>query len=145
MRVISSKGRYGLKAMLDLAQYGQSSSISIKSISQRHHISENYLEQLMAVLKKEGFVKSRRGAQGGYTLASPPEQITVGSVLKALEGNLYPVDCIIWNQNKVCEEEACCITKYLWEKISDSILNVVDNITLWDMLHESTFQERRDL
>jgi len=139
---LSTKGRYGLRAMIDLALNAKDSQISIKNISERQNISENYLEQIIAVLKKNGFVKSSRGAQGGYSLNKSPKDISVGDILRALEGDLNPVDCITVNEEIQCSESELCVTKFVWKKISDSINDVVDNITLEDLVQE---QERIDL
>lgn len=133
---LSTKGRYGLRAMLDLALYSEKMPVPISSISERQSISENYLEQLMAKLKKANIVKSIRGAQGGYTLAKDIETITVGDILRALEGDLKPVDCSVISQDKKCSEEDCCVTKFVWKKISDSINQVVDEIKLGDLVRE---------
>lgn len=138
---LSTKGRYGLRAMIDLALNARDSQISIKNISERQNISENYLEQIIAVLKKSGFVKSCRGAQGGYSLNKSPKEISVGDILRALEGDLNPVDCIMVNEDIQCSESELCVTKFVWKKISDSINDVVDNISLEDLVHE---QERID-
>ena len=90
---LSTKGRYGLRALIDLAQYSEETPVSITSISKRQDISERYLEQLMSMLKKAGIVKSIRGANGGYILARDAKEISVGEVLRALEGSLEPVEC----------------------------------------------------
>lgn len=133
---LSTKGTYGLRAMIDLAIYTGDGQISIKSICERQNISENYLEQIIAVLKKGGFVKSSRGAQGGYSLNRQPEEISVGDILRVLEGDLNPVDCIVVNEDKQCNESDSCVTKFVWKKISDSINDVVNNITLEDLVNE---------
>ena len=90
---LSTKGRYGLRALIDLAQYSGEAPVSITSISARQDISERYLEQLMAMLKKAGLVSSVRGAGGGYILAKDMREISVGDILRALEGSLEPVEC----------------------------------------------------
>jgi Rrf2 family protein len=133
---LSTKGRYGLRAMLDLALNAGDGSVSIKSISERQMISENYLEQIVATLKKNKYVKSTRGPKGGYSLMKEPNEISVGDVLRALEGDLNPVDCIAVNEMKTCEESELCVTKFVWKKISESINDVVDNITLEDLMNE---------
>ncbi|PKM96387.1 MAG: Rrf2 family transcriptional regulator [Firmicutes bacterium HGW-Firmicutes-1] len=138
---LSTKGRYGLRAMIDLAINSKENQLSIKIISERQNISENYLEQIIAILKKNGFVKSCRGAQGGYSLTKEPADISVGDILRALEGDLNPVDCITVNEDVQCSEAELCVTKYVWKRISDSINEVVDNISLEDLVHE---QERID-
>ncbi|PKM56852.1 MAG: Rrf2 family transcriptional regulator [Firmicutes bacterium HGW-Firmicutes-3] len=133
---LSTKGRYGLRAMIDLAIHSKENQVSIKSISERQEISENYLERIIALLKKAGYVKSTRGAQGGYMLTKKPEQISVGNILRALEGDLNPVDCSLINDDKVCLESGLCVTKFVWKRISDSINDVVDNISLQDLVNE---------
>lgn len=133
---ISTKGRYGLRAMIDLATHEAEGPISIKSISERQGISENYLEQIIAVLKRNGIVSSSRGAQGGYFLCKDKSEISVGDILRALEGDLNIVDCVTVNEEKQCEESEFCVTKYLWKRISDSINDVVDHVTLKDLVDE---------
>lgn len=133
---LSTRGRYGLKAMYQLAIHYGEGPIPLKQIADEENLSENYLEQLVSQLRKEGLLISVRGAQGGYMLAMPPVEITVGNVLRVLEGNLAPADCIIEGDNG-CENEDNCVTKLVWIKIKDSIDEVVDSITLQDMLDEN--------
>ncbi|KPU28042.1 hypothetical protein TR13x_01470 [Caloranaerobacter sp. TR13] len=133
---LSTKGRYGLKAMFELAKRYGEGPIPLKSIADSQDISENYLEQLISVLKKEGIVNSVRGAQGGYFLAYPPKDITVGRILRALEGNLAPTDCVIKDEAFKCDKEDFCVTKTIWIKIRDSINDVIDSVTLQDMVDE---------
>ena len=134
---LSTKGRYGLRAMLDLALYSNDAYVPLCQIAERQSISENYLEQLFAKLKKAKLVKSTRGAQGGYSLAKTAREITVGDILRALEGSLTPVDCSMLNDELECNEEDYCVTKYVWKKISDSINKVVDEITLKDLVDDN--------
>mgnify|MGYP000939603064 FL=1 len=131
---LTTKGRYGVKAMLDLALQSNGEPVSLKSIAERQYISENYLEQLFAILKKSGLVKSVRGAQGGYLLVHSPENVTIGSILRSLEGSLAPVDCVLEEDPVKCDRFDSCITKLLWEKIRDSVNSVVDSITLADLI-----------
>lgn len=133
---LSTKGRYGVKAMLDLALNASEGHIALKNIAERQNISEHYLEQLIATLRKAGLVKSIRGAQGGYTLAQPPSQITIGEILRALEGSLAPVDCVIEDEPYECEDATCCVTKNIWIKVRDKINEVVDSITLQDLVED---------
>ena len=133
---ISTKGKYGLKAMIDLAIYSKDSNVSIRSISERQCISENYLEQIIAVLKQNNLVRSSRGAKGGYSLKEEPNKITVGEILRALEGDLSPIDCVIVNEDKVCNTSEFCVTKHLWKKINDSINDVVNTMTLQELVEE---------
>lgn len=133
---LSTKGRYGLRAMLDLGLNSGECAVSIKSISERQGISENYLEQIIATLKKNGYVKSTRGPKGGYSLMKEPVEISVGDILRVLEGDLNPVDCTVVNESKGCDESELCVTKFVWQKISESINQVVDNISLEDLMNE---------
>lgn len=134
---LSTKGRYGLRALIDLAQYSGSEPVSITSISDRQGISERYLEQLMSLLKKGGLVKSVRGAGGGYVLAKEISEISVGDVLRALEGSLEPVACSGFDTEDCCKAADNCVTKYVWQKINDSINRTVDEIKLDQLVEES--------
>lgn len=133
---VSTKGRYGLMAMHQLAQdYGQG-PISLKSVAEKQGLSENYLEQLFASLKKDGLLTSVRGAYGGYSLSRPPNDITVGQVLRALEGQMAPSECLEGNDH-CCTKADDCATKWVLVKIKDSIDQVIDSITLNDMIIEN--------
>lgn len=135
---LSTKGRYGLRAVLDLAINGEKEAIALSSIAERQDISISYLEQLIAKLKKAGIVNSIRGAQGGYILARKPEEISVGDILRALEGDLNPVDCAeIVGSGTSCVGSDICVTKYVWMRISDSINNTVDTMLLSELIGES--------
>lgn len=134
---ISTKGRYGLRALIDLAQYSEIEPVSISSIASRQSISEGYLEQLMSLLKKAGLIKSIRGAGGGYVLARDMESISVGDVLRALEGSLKPVECAALSEEDTCAAADCCVTKYVWQRINDSISQTVNEISLRQLVEES--------
>jgi Rrf2 family protein len=135
---LSTKGRYGLRAVLDLAVHEDEEAVALSQIAERQGISMNYLEQLIAKLKKAGIVKGIRGAQGGYKLAVPVEEISVGDILRALEGNLDPVDCSEVNKgDSSCSNADQCVTKYVWKRISDSINDAVDGIKLSELVDES--------
>lgn len=134
---LSTRGRYGLKAMFQLSLYYGEGPIPLKQIADKQGLSENYLEQLFSILRKEGLVKSVRGAQGGYMLSREPKDITVGQVLRCLEGNMAPSDCVIDGEEIECEREEICVTKLVWIKIKDSIDEVIDSITLQDMKNDA--------
>ena len=134
---LSTKGRYGLRALIDLAGYSTDGPVSIVSISERQEISERYLEQLMSLMKKAGLVKSIRGAGGGYVLARDPGDISVGDILRALEGNLDPVDCAGLDPEGNCDISDSCVTKYVWKRINESINRTVDEIRLDQLIEES--------
>ena len=125
---LSTKGRYGLRALIDLAQYSEETPVSITSISKRQDISERYLEQLMSMLKKAGIVKSIRGANGGYILARDAKEISVGEVL--------PVECAGLDPRGGCQASESCVTKYVWKRINDSINRTVDDIWLSQLVEE---------
>jgi Rrf2 family protein len=130
---ISTKGRYALRLMLDLALNYNGEFVSIKEISKRQEISDKYLEQIITVLNRAGFVKSVRGAQGGYMLAKAPAEYTVGMILRLMEGNLAPVSCLEDERN-MCHRSPECVTVEVWEKINEAVNNVVDHITLADLV-----------
>lgn len=134
---LSTKGRYGLRAMIDLARYSEKEPVSINSIAARQGISERYLEQLVGLLKKAGLVRSIRGASGGYVLARSSGEISVGDVLRALEGSLEPVKCAAFYSEEGCTASDGCVTKYVWQKINDSINETVDKMMLDELVRES--------
>lgn len=131
---ISTKGRYGLRAMVDLASNISGDHVALNSIAERQGISANYLEQVFALLRKAGLVKSVKGAQGGYILANDPANVTVGSVLRALEGDLSVSEGSAETIDRNSLEY--CIKTFVWEKIDESINGVVDSITLEDLVDE---------
>lgn len=136
---ISTRGRYGLRALIDLASHKDEKCISVSSIARRQGISEHYLEQLMALLNKAGFVKSVRGLYGGYKLNKPAQQITLAEVLRVLEGSMYPVECLSETETGLCGGSSCngCVTKPVWEKLYDSINEVLESYTLADLVGET--------
>ena len=136
---LSTRGRYGLRAMFDLAMNQAQGPIPLNEIASRQNISESYLEQLFATMRKAGLVKSVRGVYGGYLLGAPSDKIYIGQILRTLEGNIAPADCVSDEDIPECSGADACVTRIIWEKIRDSINQVVDSITLEDMLRE---QER---
>ncbi|MCH5255030.1 MAG: Rrf2 family transcriptional regulator [Lachnospiraceae bacterium] len=130
---ISTKGRYALRLMLDLATYNTGEPISLKDVARRQEISDKYLEQIISVLNKAGFVKSIRGAQGGYQLKKDPSEYTVGMILRLTEGDMAPVSCV-GEEREECDRKTGCVTIRIWQQINDAVNNVIDNITLADML-----------
>ena len=130
---ISTKGRYALRLMIDLAENSSGNPVSLKDVAKRQGISDKYLEQIISVLNKAGYVRSVRGAQGGYLLKSDPETYTVGMILRQTEGSLAPVSCIE-DDEIICDRQEQCVTSIVYKKINDAISNVVDNITLQDLV-----------
>lgn len=136
---MSTRGRYGLRAFIDLAVYGADEPVSLASIASRQDISQNYLEQLMARLKRADLVESVRGANGGYRLTRPAEEISVGEVLRALEGDLEPVECaaIGSGNGEPCKGADSCVSKIVWKRINDSINDAVDSMYIGELVEES--------
>lgn len=135
---LSTKGRYGLRALIDLALYSNEEAVPLQSIAARQGISESYLEQLMRLLRKAGLVKSIRGASGGYVLGKPAQEISVGDILLALEGNLEAVTCPTSEDGEVtCSAGDCCVTRHVWQKVNESIISTVNSIWLSDLVEES--------
>lgn len=131
---ISTKGRYGIKAMLQLALVYEKELISVRTISKKQNISELYLEQIFSVLRKAQLVKSIRGAKGGYSLTRPPKDITIKNIMDALEGPINISDCIKEDAN--CDNLDRCATRVLWVKIRDSIDEIFSSVTLQDIINE---------
>ena len=131
---ISTKGRYAVRVMMDIAEYGSGEElVKANQISARQGISVKYLEQIIAILNKAGYVKSIRGAQGGYQLGDSADKYTVGMILRLTEGSLFPVACMDDEVN-VCTRCDSCEPLEVWKQISDAINNVVDNVTIADLL-----------
>ena len=138
---LSTKGRYGLRALIDLALYSENETVSIQSIARRQNISDSYLEQLMRKLRSAGLIVSGRGAQGGYKLARPANEISVGDVLRALEGSLEAVTC--GGEDNSCQGADLCVTKFVWERINSSIRDTVDSIKLSQLVEESRLMREK--
>ncbi len=140
--MLSTKGRYGIKAMVDIAsEYGKS-RLSVNQLAEKQGISVAYLEQLISALKKAGLVRSARGAAGGYTLSRPPEQISVGEVLRALEKSTAIVDCV-GVEGAACENACSCSARPLWIKLQRKIDDVLDSTTIKDMADDHSAQLER--
>lgn len=130
---LSTKGRYGLRAMLDLGLNGGGGHVALSHIAQRQDLSVRYLEQMFSALRKAGLVNSVKGAQGGYTLAQPADRIGVGSILRALEGDLSIID---EKADTGGNHYEACIRKNVWDRLNESINTIVDSMTLQDLMEE---------
>ena len=134
----SSRARYGLRAMLELAlNYNPEETMPLVQVAERQGISEGYLEQIMTLLRKGGLVRSVRGAQGGYRLTREPGRVTVGEIVRCLEGPLSPTGCVSEEDPETCVRADYCVTRVLWEKVRESIATVLDNTTLEDLCKET--------
>lgn len=136
---ISTKGRYALRMLLDLAEHQNEGFITLKDIAARQNISKKYLEQIVPMLNKSQLLQTNRGFQGGYKLAQTPEKYVVGDILRLTEGSLAPVACLEQTPNQ-CERCAECPTLPIWQGLNDAISNYLDNLTLQDILDKQ--QER---
>ncbi len=131
--LVSTKGRYALRTMVDLAIHGDGEPVKIKDIARRQEISGKYLEQIISMLSRAGYVRSIRGNQGGYFLAHPASEYTVGMILKVVEGNLSPVECLNGGEN-ICNRRQECVTLRLWQELDEAIKGVVERYTLDDLV-----------
>lgn len=131
--LVSTKGRYALRTMVDLAVHGDCEPVKIKDIARRQDISVKYLEQIISILSRAGYVRSIRGNQGGYYLSKTPGDYTVGMILRVTDGSLAPVDCLSSEVNP-CARQLDCVTLKLWKELDDAIKGVVDQYTLEDLV-----------
>lgn len=129
---ISTKGRYALRLMLDLALAEPGEPIPLRNVAERQDISDKYLEQIVTPLSRAGLVRSIRGAGGGYMLTRAPSQYTVGEILRPLEGSLAPVSCV--DGSECCGRAEQCVTLEVWREIQQAVSGVVDRITLADLV-----------
>jgi Rrf2 family iron-sulfur cluster assembly transcriptional regulator len=129
---ISTRGRYGTRMMLDLAAHHDQGPTPLREIANRQDLSVKYLEQLIIPLKAAGYIRSVRGARGGYTLARKPDKISVGQIIKVLEGGLSLVDCV--EDPRICEREKNCPTRDIWLRMSERLMEELASLTLRDVL-----------
>lgn len=134
--MISTKGRYALRVMIDLAENEDESYVSLKDVAKRQDISMKYLEMIVSMLNKGKMVQSLRGKTGGYKLAKQPSEYTVGEILKLTEGTLAPVMCLEENA-ETCERAGDCITLLLWQKLDNVINEYLNSITLEDVINKN--------
>lgn len=139
----STKGRYALRMMLEFALQPEECT-KIKQVAERQQISDKYLEQIVTILSRAGYVKSRRGAQGGYYLTKAPCEYTVGMILRLTEGNLAPVSCMEDEINQ-CSRSDICASLMVWKKLDDAMTDVLDSFTLADLVKEQKRLEKSPL
>ncbi|MCG8485788.1 MAG: Rrf2 family transcriptional regulator [Clostridia bacterium] len=138
---LSSKTRYGLKAIYEIGLNANKKPISLNNIAEKYDISLSYLEQIIALLKKDKLIKSTRGPHGGYSLAREPSSISVGEIIRSLEGSYAPTDCV--EENDHCYNATSCVTRSVFKKINDSISQVVNNMTLQDLINDEKGDENK--
>lgn len=134
--MISTKGRYALRVMLDLAEHGKENYVSLKDVAQRQNISMKYLEMIVSVLNKGNMVKSQRGKAGGYQLSKMPSEYTVGEIIKLTEKTLAPVMCLEENAD-TCQRAGECMTLPLWKKLDSMINGYLNSVTLEDLIQKN--------
>ncbi len=134
--IVSTKGRYALRVMVHLAQYCGDDFVPLKEIAETEHISQKYLESIMAVLSKAGFVDAVHGKGGGYRLNRTPGSYTIGSILKLTEGSLAAVSCTSQGP-AACDRSECCQTKPMWDRLDKMIDDFFEGITIADLLNEA--------
>lgn len=130
---ISTKGRYALRMLVDLAEHRNEGYVALKDIAKRQDISKKYLEQIVSILNRPDILKTNRGYQGGYMLAQTPDKYTVGDILRITEGTLAPVSCLEQEENS-CERSAYCSTLFIWEGLYKAVNEYLDSITLQDVI-----------
>lgn len=130
---ISTKGRYALRMIIDLALHHNDGYVSLKDIAERQDISKKYLEQIVPMLNKSGILRTNRGNKGGYSLSKTPDQLSVGDVLRATEGSLAPVACLDDEPN-LCPRQENCSTLYIWEGLFKTITNYLNSITIQEIV-----------
>jgi len=138
---VSTRGRYALRMMIDVARQGEGNRVTIKEVSERQSISVKYLEQIVKNLVNSGFLRSIRGSHGGYMLARKPEEYTAGEILRAIEGSFAPVACLAGEENR-CERREYCETLMFWSGLGDVIDGYLDRHTLADFV---PYQEKDEL
>ncbi len=140
---ISTKGRYALRMLYDLAIHSEDGYVSLKDIAERQNISKKYLEQIVPLMNKSGILRTNRGNKGGYMLARKPDEITVGDVLRATEGSLAPVACLEAATNE-CPRASECSTLYVWEGLYKQVTEYLDGITIQSIIEHNLYMYGND-
>lgn len=135
--MVSTKGRYALRVLIDLALHPMDEYVSLKGIADRQDVSMKYLENIVATLSKAGYLESLRGKNGGYRLKDSPDKYTVGSVLRLTEGTLAPVACLENCNSEECSHSASCLTLPLWHKLDNIVNEYLDSVTIADLINKT--------
>ncbi len=138
---LTTRGHYGLMALAYLALKADEGPVPLRVIASAEKIPEQYLEQLFVDLRKANLITSIRGARGGYKLARRPSEIQVGEAVRVLEGPIAPVDCLRDHENDCCDKTTHCVTKMVWERLQNSMINVLDDMTLEDIVNQNMIVE----
>ncbi len=140
---VSTKGDYATRAMQDLALHYDQGPIQIEEIARRQHLPVRYLEQILLSLKRAGFLESKRGVNGGYYLAKHPREITVGAIIRVMEGPIIPIFCVGSGKREICVEEPHCSLRDIWNEVRDAVVRIVDHITLEDLCRQIRVKRER--
>lgn len=140
---ISTKGDYATRAMQDLALHHDQGPIQIEDIARRQHLPVRYLEQILLSLKRAGFLESKRGVSGGYYLAKHPREITVGAIVRAMEGPVIPIFCVGSGKREICIEEPHCSLRDIWAEVRDAVVKIVDHTTLEELCRQIRVKRER--
>ena len=140
---VSTKGDYATRAMQDLALHSDQGPIQIEDIARRQHLPVRYLEQILLSLKRAGFLESKRGVNGGYYLAKHPREITVGAIIRAMEGPIIPIFCVGSGKREICVEEPHCSPRDIWNEVRDAVVRIVDHTTLEDLCRQIRVKRER--
>ncbi len=141
---VSTKGDYATRAMQDLALHYEKGPIQIEEIARRQHLPARYLEQILLSLKRAGFLESKRGVSGGYYLAKHPREITVGAIIRTMEGPIIPIFCVGSGSREICIEEPHCGLRDIWADVRDAVVKIVDHTTLEDLSRQIRTKQERE-
>ncbi len=134
---LSTKGEYASRAILELSLNHNKGPLHIKNISAAQEIPERFLEQILLMLKRAGYLRSRKGPRGGYYLAKSPSEITVAEIIRLMDGPLAPIDCVSVTAHEVCPRENFCGLKWLWKKVRDSVAEILERTTFKDLVDKT--------
>jgi Rrf2 family cysteine metabolism transcriptional repressor len=134
---LSTKGEYASRAMLELAFHYEIKPLHIRDISKAQSIPQRFLEQILLQLKRAGYLRSRKGPDGGYYLSRPPADINIAEVIRVMDGPLAPIDCVSVTAHEVCPHEKTCSLKWLWKEVRDAVAEILERTTLEDLVQRS--------
>jgi Rrf2 family cysteine metabolism transcriptional repressor len=140
---LSTKGEYASRAMLELSLHNQEGPLHIRTISERQDIPERFLEQILLLLKRAGYLRSKKGPNGGYYLARPPAEITVAEIIRVMDGPLAPIDCVSVTAREVCPREGFCGLRWLWKECRDALAEILERTTFADLAEKTKAAKKK--
>lgn len=141
---LSTKGEYASRAMLELSLHYPQRALHIREISEAQDIPPRFLEQILLLLKRTGYLRSKKGPNGGYFLAKPPSQITVAEIIRVMDGPLAPIDCVSVTAHEPCPREARCGLRLLWKEVRDAVASILEKTTFEDLVRTTRQNEERE-